>query len=99
MSLRLTPINDRVLVKPDEVAAVSKGGIIIPDVGQEKPTLGTVMAAGPGEIKDGYLRPMSVKEGDRVVYGKYAAGELKIDGETIAVLRQEQILGILTEVP
>lgn len=93
---RFQPIHNNVLVAPDDATETSPGGIILAPVAQEKPTQGTVLAAGPGDWRQGVFTPTTVKEGDRVLYGRYAAGELKIDGQPLAIMKEDQIFGILS---
>lgn len=92
----VTPLNDRVLVKRHEEEALSKGGIIIPDTAKEKPIQGEVIAAGRGRVsEDGKVRPLDVKKGDKILFGKYSGTEVKIEGEEYLMMREEDILGIL----
>jgi chaperonin GroES len=89
-------LHDRVLVKRFNEEERSKGGIIIPDTAKEKPVQGEVIAVGQGRVtEDGKVRPLDVKKGDRVLFGKYAGNEIKIDGEDYLMMREEDILGIL----
>lgn len=92
-----TPVNDRVLVLVDEKASVSAGGILLPDTGKNKEAKGTVIAAGPGLLhaESGQRLPMSVKRGDRVVFGKFSGTEVKIDGRDYLCLRDEDIFVVL----
>jgi len=93
---KLRPLHDRVIVKRLEEERVSAGGIVIPDSATEKPTRGKVIAAGNGRIlENGSVRPMSVKEGDQVLFGKYAGQEIKIDGEELVFLKEDDIVAIL----
>lgn len=93
---KLTPLHDRVLVKRVEEQESVRGGIIIPDTAKEKSQEGEVIAVGKGRIeKDGKVTPLDVKEGDRVLFGKYAGTEVKLDGEDFVILREEEILGVL----
>lgn len=87
----VTPLHDRVIVKPAPAEEKSAGGIIIPDTAKEKPQRGTVIAAGPGK-KD---EPVMVKEGDTVLYGKYAGTEITIDGQEYMIMRESDILAIV----
>jgi chaperonin GroES len=87
----ITPLHDRVIVKPAAAETKTAGGIIIPDTAKEKPQRGTVMAAGPGK-KD---EPVTVKAGDTVLYGKYAGTEINIDGEELIIMRESDILAII----
>ncbi|HEX2331435.1 MAG TPA: co-chaperone GroES [Candidatus Angelobacter sp.] len=94
---KLTPLGERVLVRRVQEAETVRGGIIIPDTAKEKPQEGVVVAVGTGRYDKGGERvPMSVKEGDRVLFGKYAGSEIKIDGEEFLILKEEEIFGILT---
>jgi len=90
------PLHDRVIVKRIKEEEKTKGGIIIPDTAKEKPVEGKVIAVGNGKrLEDGTLSGLSVKAGDRVLFGKYGGTEVKIDGEEHLILREEDILGIL----
>ena len=94
---KLTPLGERVLVRRVQEAETVRGGIIIPDTAKEKPQEGVVVAVGTGRYdKGGQHVPMSVKEGDRVLFGKYAGSEIKIDGEEFLILKEEEIFGILS---
>ena len=93
---KLRPLHDRVIVKRLEEERVSAGGIVIPDSATEKPTRGKVIAAGNGRIQeDGKVRPMSVKEGETVLFGKYAGQEIKIDGEELVFLKEDDIVAVI----
>jgi len=89
--LNVTPLHDRVIVRPAKAEEKTAGGIIIPDTAREKPQRGTVVAAGPGK-KD---EPVSVKAGDAVLYGKYAGTEFQLNGEDLLILRESDILAVL----
>ncbi len=94
--MKIRPLQDRVLVQPILEKEVMKGGIIIPDSAKEKPIEGRVKAVGAGKIKeDGTRTPPEVKVGDKVLYGKYAGTEIKIDGEDFLLLREDDILGVI----
>jgi chaperonin GroES len=94
--MNFKPLYDRVLVKRVEEEARSAGGIIIPDSAKEKPLRGKVLAIGSGKLQDdGSLRPLAVKEGDLVLFGKYAGTEIKMNGEEQTILREDDILGIV----
>jgi len=94
--MALRPLHDRVLVKRLESEEKTKGGIIIPDAAKEKPLEGKVMAAGNGKVlEDGSVRALQVKKGDRILFGKYSGTEVKIDGEELVILREDDILGIV----
>jgi chaperonin GroES len=88
---RITPLHDRVIVRPAKAEDKTAGGIIIPDTAKEKPQRGIVIAAGPGK-KD---EPITVKKGDTVLYGKYSGTELTLDGENVLVMRESDILAVL----
>lgn len=95
MSQTLTPLHDRVLVRRVEEAETVRGGIIIPDSAKEKPQEGVVVAVGTGRFEKGQTIPLAVKAGDRVLFGKYAGSEIKIDGEELLILKEDEIFGIL----
>ena len=93
---KLRPLHDRVLVKRLEETDERHGSIIIPDSAKEKPQEGKVIAAGTGRVtEDGKTLPLAVKAGDRVLFGKYSGSEVKIDGEELLIMKEEDILGIL----
>lgn len=92
----IKPLSDRVLVRPDSAEEKTSSGIIIPDTAKEKPQRGTVVAVGPGKYENGSKIEMSVSEGDKVLYGKYAGTEIEIDGEELMIMRESDILGILS---
>jgi len=97
MAQKLTPLHDRILVKRIEEGESVRGGIIIPDTAKEKPQEGEVIAVGKGKIsEEGKVRPLDVKEGDRILFGKYAGTEIKIDGNEYLIMREEEVLGILS---
>jgi chaperonin GroES len=94
MSVR--PLNDRVLVKRLESEQKTKGGIIIPDSAKEKPLEGKVMAVGSGKKDEkGKVIPLVVKKGDRVLFGKYSGTEIKVDGEEVVIVREDDILAVI----
>ena len=94
--MKFRPLHDRVLVQRIEEAQKTKGGIIIPDTAQEKPQEARVIAVGSGRIlDDGTVRPVEVKKGDRILFGKYSGSEIKLDGEDHIILREEDILAVL----
>jgi chaperonin GroES len=94
--MNVRPLYDRILVKRLEGEARSKGGLFLPDSAQEKPSEGVVVAVGHGRLsKDGDVEPLTVKAGDRVVFGKYAGTEIKVNGEERLVLREDEIFGIV----
>lgn len=93
---KLTPLGERVLVRRVQEAETVRGGIIIPDTAKEKPQEGVVVAVGTGRYDKGQHVPMSVKEGDRVLFGKYSGSDIKIDNEEFLILKEEEIFGILS---
>ena len=96
MAVRIKPLYDKILVKRVEGEQISAGGIIIPDTAQEKTQIGIVEAVGEGKLlNDGSIRPMTVKVGDKIVFGKYSGTELKFDGEEYLITREEELLGII----
>src|SRR3989475_13239152 len=96
MTVHVTPLHDRVLVRRLQEQETIKGGIIIPDTAKEKPQEGEVMAVGSGKrLEDGKVIPLEVKEGDRVLFGKYSGTEIKVDDNEDLILREDEILGIL----
>jgi len=97
MTLKLTPLHDRIMVRRVEGAESTRGGIIIPDTAKDKPQEGEVVAVGKGKIDDeGKVRPLDVKQGDRILFGKYSGSEIKLDGEEFLIMREEDVLGILS---
>ena len=96
MKTNITPLHDRVIVRRIDEGEQVRGGIIIPDSAKEKPQEGEVIAAGAGKYKeDGTRQPLDVKTGDRILFGKYASSEIKIDGEELLIMREEELLGII----
>jgi len=94
--MKIKPLHDRVLVRRIDEMTKTTGGIIIPDTAKEKPSEGVVEAVGNGRMTpDGKLAPMTVKAGDRVLFGKYAGTEVKVDGEPRLIIREEDILAIV----
>jgi chaperonin GroES len=97
MSMKLVPLHDRILVRRVEEAGTTRGGIVIPETAKDKPQEAEVIAAGKGKVNEkGRLIPLDVKEGDRVLFGKYAGSEIKIDGEELLIIREDEVLGLLT---
>lgn len=92
MTVNITPLHDRVLVRRMEQTESAKGGIIIPDTAKEKPQEGEVIAVGSGKLEKGHRVPLDVKAGDRILFGKYTGSEIKIDGQEYLILREEEIL-------
>jgi chaperonin GroES len=96
MALKVKPLSDRIVVRQADAEEMSSGGIILPDTAQEKPQQGKVMSIGPGKTADnGELIKMSLKVGDRVLYGKYSGTEVTIDGEEYVFMRESDILAVL----
>jgi len=94
--MKIKPLQDRVLVRRVKEEEKTKGGIIIPDSAKEKPIEGLVIAVGSGKVlEDGTLRKLEVKEGDRILFGKYSGTEVKLDGEDALIMREDDILGVL----
>ena len=94
--MNIRPLHDRVVVKRMEEERTSAGGIVIPDSAAEKPVRGKVLAVGNGKITDnGEVRPLDVKVGDTVLFGKYAGTEIKVDGEEVLMMREDDILGVI----
>ena len=93
--MKIRPLSDRLVVRRTQEEEKTKGGIIIPDTAKEKPIEGLVVAVGAGKVlKDGKVRPVDVKMGDRILFGKYTGQEVKIDGEEHVLLREDDILGV-----
>ncbi|SMF94990.1 chaperonin GroES [Methylomagnum ishizawai] len=96
--MNIRPLNDRVIVKRLEEERTSPGGIVIPDSATEKPSRGEILAVGTGKTLDnGQVRALAVKAGDKVLFGKYAGTEVKIDGQEILVMREEDIIAVLED--
>jgi len=96
--MKFRPLHDRVVVRRIEAEEKSSGGIIIPDTAKEKPSQGEVIAVGPGgRDETGKLIPIDVKEGDRVLFGKWSGTEVKIDGEELLIMKESDIMGIIDE--
>ncbi len=94
--MKIRPLHDRILVRRIAEQETVRGGIIIPDSAKEKPQEGEVMAVGNGKLLENGTRvPLDVKEGDRILFGKYAGSEVKIDGEELLILREDEVLGVL----
>jgi chaperonin GroES len=94
--MKLRPLQDRILVQRVEEEATTKGGIIIPDTAKEKPAEGKIFAVGNGKVgDDGKRVPLEVKKGDRVLFGKYAGTEVKVDGNEYLIMREEDVLGVI----
>ena len=94
--MKIRPLQDRVIVQRVQEEERTKGGIIIPDTAKEKPQEGKIVAVGKGKANDdGKVTPLDVKVGDRILFGKYSGTEIKIDGEDVLIMREDDILGVL----
>jgi len=94
--MKLRPLHDRVVIKRLEEERTSPGGIVIPDTATEKPMKGKVLAVGSGRITEkGELRPLDVKKGDTVLFGKYSGTEVKLDGDELVVMREDDIMAVI----
>jgi chaperonin GroES len=94
--MKIRPLHDRVIVKRLEEDRTSAGGIIIPDTAAEKPVQGKVVAVGKGKIlEDGNVRPLDVKVGDKILFGKYSGTEVKVEGEDLLVMREEDVMAVI----
>jgi chaperonin GroES len=96
MATKLTPLHDRIVVRRVEESETTRGGLIIPDTAKDKPQEGEVISVGKGKIsEDGKVRPLDLKAGDRILFGKYSGTEIKLDGEEFLIMREEEVLGII----
>ena len=94
--MKIRPLHDRVIIKREEEERTSAGGIVIPDSATEKPIRGKVVAVGNGKIlEDGSVRKVDVKKGDNVLFGKYSGTEIKMDGDELVVMREEDIMAVI----
>ena len=94
--MKIRPLHDRVIVKRLEEERVSAGGIVIPDSAAEKPVQGKVVAVGKGKIlEDGSVRALDVKVGDKILFGKYSGTEVKVDGDDLVVMREEDVMAVI----
>ena len=97
MATKFTPLHDRVLVRRVEEVSTTRGGILIPDSAKDKPQEGEVVSVGKGKTNDeGKLFPPALKEGDAILFGKYSGTEIKIDGEDFLIMKEEEVLGVIT---
>ena len=97
MTMRFTPLHDRILVRRIEEQETTKGGLIIPDTAKEKPQEGEVLGVGKGKLKDdGKVIPLDVKKGDRTLFGKYSGTDIVFDGEEFLIMREDEVLGTLS---
>ncbi len=98
IATKLRPLGDRVVIKPTPREEMTKSGIVLPDTAKEKPQEGTILSAGPGRLNDdGKREAMDVKEGDKVLYAKYAGTEFKVDEEDLLIVSQKDILAVVSE--
>ena len=96
--MNIRPLHDRVLVRRIEESETVRGGIIIPDSAKEKPQQGEVMAVGDGKLLEtGERAPIAVKAGDRILFGKYSGSDIKVEGEELLIVREDEILGVLSK--
>ncbi len=94
--MKIRPLRDRVIIRRLEKEEKTKGGIIIPDAAKEKPQEGEVVAVGSGKVlDDGRVIPLEIKKGDKILFGKYSGTEVKVDGEELLMMREEDILGVI----
>ena len=94
--MKIRPLHDRVIVKRLEEERTSPSGIVIPDTAAEKPMQGKIVAVGKGKIlEDGKVRPLDVKVGDKILFGKYSGNEVKVDGEELVVMREEDVMAVI----
>jgi chaperonin GroES len=97
MATKFAPLHDRILVRRVEEAGTTRGGLIIPDSAKDKPQEGTVISVGRGKTnEEGKLFPLTVREGDSILFGKYSGTEIKLDGEDFLIMKEEEVLGILS---
>ena len=97
MTTKLTPLHDRVLVRRIEESGTTRGGLIIPDTAKDKPQEGEVISVGKGTTNDeGKVFPLTLKEGDHILFGKYSGTEIKVDGEDVLIMKEEEVLGVVT---
>ena len=97
MATKFTPLHDRILVRREEEVGTTRGGLIIPDSAKDKPQEGTVISVGKGKTnEEGKLFPLAVKESDTILFGKYSGTEIKLDGEDFLIMKEEEVLGIVT---
>jgi chaperonin GroES len=96
LPMKIRPLHDRVIVKRLEEERTSPGGILIPDTAAEKPVQGKIVAVGKGKIlEDGNVRPLDVKVGDKILFGKYSGTEVKVDGDELVVMREEDVMAVI----
>jgi chaperonin GroES len=97
MATKFTPLHDRILVRREEEVGTTRGGLIIPDSAKDKPQEGTVISVGNGKTnEEGKVFPLAVKEGDTILFGKYSGTEIKLDGDDFLIMKEEEVLGVVT---
>ena len=97
MATKFTPLHDRILVRRVQEVGTTPGGIIIPDSAKDKPQEGEVISVGKGKTNDeGKVSPLALEDGDRILFGKYSGTEIKIDGEDFLIMKEEEVLGVVT---
>ena len=97
IATKFTPLHDLILVRREEEVGTTRGGLIIPDSAKDKPQEGTVISVGNGKTnEEGKLFPLAVKEGDTILFGKYSGTEIKLDGEDFLIMKEEEVLGVVT---
>ena len=94
--MKLKPLDDRIVVKPNEAEEKTASGLVIPDTAKEKPQQGEIVAVGPGRFEKDKRVPMDVKVGDKVLYGKYSGTEVTVDGEQLLILRESDVLAVIS---
>ena len=100
MATKFVPLHDRILVRRTEEAGTTRGGLIIPDSAKDKPQEGEIISIGKGKTNDGGKTfPLAVRQGDRILFGKYSGTEIKIDGEDFLIMKEEEALGVISGVP
>ena len=96
MKVKIKPLDDRVVVKQTEAQDVTAGGIVLPDSAKEKPQQGQVIAVGKGKVmEDGSVRPLDVKQGDTIIFGKYSGQEIKVDGDELLIMKEDDVYGVV----
>lgn len=95
--MNVKPLREKILVKPESKEETTKSGILLPETAKEKPKKGKVLAVGSGAIVDGQVVPLEVKEGDTVIYADYGPSEIKIDGEELLIVKEEDILAVVSQ--
>jgi chaperonin GroES len=96
VATKIAPLADRVVIRPIEEAETMRGGLYIPDTAKEKPQQGEIIAVGPGRFEEGNRVPLDVKVGDRVLYGKYSGTEVTVEGEQVLILRETDVLAVIS---